>query len=394
MKLKTCPSLVVQSLRLFFFSLFFVLNILFLNVSEAKAEETLHFIHQDHLGSTSIVTNETGDVIDKQVYYPYGGTRQIDTNSQINTNGQTIERQYTSQVSDEDDTGLYYYNARYYNPNIAKFTQADTANDGLNRYAYVANNPVKFIDPSGHQGCVDCHSTQNFESVENIPEWYTRALVGDYSLVPPMGFRHPSDMFEYGDKYGLVFLFMRGEQAMRQGKGWEDFNSSLSDWELNRYWEETYEKEKEILQQAYPQLEIEFFTKKDVEEGRVSQYTGAYYTPDSSTITLPEHEYRPLTKITLMQHEATHFIDIEILGEVNIVNSEINARFTQLNIPYTSLRDRWVPVYYLNAFTKLRKVGFSDDFIMRIYNSHKLLEFTASLDEPVNHIKKGKYIVE
>src|SRR3989344_3019710 len=76
--------------------------------------EQVNYLHQDHLGSTSLVTSNTG------------------------------------QVSDTDLTGLYYYNARYYNPQIAKFTQADSQGDTLNKYTYVGNNPIIYTDPSGN----------------------------------------------------------------------------------------------------------------------------------------------------------------------------------------------------------------------------------------------------
>jgi RHS repeat-associated protein len=51
---------------------------------------------------------------------------------------------------------LYYYNARWYDPTVGRFLQADTVipdpNKGqaYNRYAYVNNNPVRYVDPSGH----------------------------------------------------------------------------------------------------------------------------------------------------------------------------------------------------------------------------------------------------
>lgn len=111
--------------------------------SEARAVEKLYYIYSDHLGSTTVVTDENGSVISQQSYYPYGETRS-------STSDLPTERQYTGQVSDQDQTGLYYYNARYYNPQIAKFTQADTV-EGPNRYTYVGNNPLKHIDPSGHE---------------------------------------------------------------------------------------------------------------------------------------------------------------------------------------------------------------------------------------------------
>ncbi len=56
----------------------------------------------------------------------------------------------------EDTTGLYFYNARYYDPVVGRFAQADTIlpNAGnpqdLNRYSYARNSPVCYNDPSGH----------------------------------------------------------------------------------------------------------------------------------------------------------------------------------------------------------------------------------------------------
>ncbi|MFC1953475.1 RHS repeat-associated core domain-containing protein, partial [Chloroflexota bacterium] len=55
-----------------------------------------------------------------------------------------------------DGTGLYYYNARYYDPEIGRFISPDTiipnpANpQSFNRYSYVLNNPLRYTDPTGH----------------------------------------------------------------------------------------------------------------------------------------------------------------------------------------------------------------------------------------------------
>src|SRR3989344_231046 len=136
MTYKTCLTLIV-------FSIWYIVY----GVSEVQAFETLYYMHQDHLGSTVLVTDGTGEVASKQSYYPYGTTR-----SQTSDVGsKKLERQYTGQISDTDETGLYYYNARYYNPQAAKFTQADTNNSNLNRYVYVGNNPTTLVDASGNQ---------------------------------------------------------------------------------------------------------------------------------------------------------------------------------------------------------------------------------------------------
>ena len=108
--------------------------------------QSLVYIHSDHLGSTALATDTSGRLVSKQNYYPYGTTRSA-------SDSLPTEKQYTGQVSDTDSTGLYYYNARYYNPSLAKFTQADSLGSGLNLYAYVNNDPSNQIDPSGHQNC-------------------------------------------------------------------------------------------------------------------------------------------------------------------------------------------------------------------------------------------------
>ena len=81
------------------------------------------------------------------------------------------DRLFTGQVYDGDTsaggTGLYYYNARMYDPALGRFTQADTIVPepsrplAFDRYAYVYNNPVRYTDPSGHclpEECPDYHS--------------------------------------------------------------------------------------------------------------------------------------------------------------------------------------------------------------------------------------------
>ena len=85
------------------------------------------------------------------VYYPFG--RVQTTSPQAGTF--QVSRQFTGQVLDAE-TGLYYYNARYYDPELGRFIQADTIIPDLsdpqsyNRYSYVRNNPLRYTDPTGH----------------------------------------------------------------------------------------------------------------------------------------------------------------------------------------------------------------------------------------------------
>ncbi len=113
-----------------------------------KQDINISYIHGDHLGSTSKTTGASSST---QTYYPYGA---------IKTSSGTppTDYDYTGQKRDAS-ANLMYYGARYYDPALARFIQPDTIvpnpldPQSLNRYAYVRNNPVNRIDPTGHEDC-------------------------------------------------------------------------------------------------------------------------------------------------------------------------------------------------------------------------------------------------
>jgi RHS repeat-associated protein len=110
---------------------------------------TLYYILADHLGSTAITANSDGtSEVGELRYYAYGKTRY--------TSGTTpTNRRFTGQIEDAT-IGLYFYNARYYDPALGRFIAADTMvpepgnPQDLNRYSYVRNNALRYVDPSGH----------------------------------------------------------------------------------------------------------------------------------------------------------------------------------------------------------------------------------------------------
>ena len=112
---------------------------------------SLYFIHTDHLSSTTIITDSNGNEVGRISYYPYGST--LETSGNI-----PAERKFTGQIKD-DSTDLYYYVARYYNPETGNFISADTVGKG-NRYVYAENNPLMFTDPTGHMVIADGTATR------------------------------------------------------------------------------------------------------------------------------------------------------------------------------------------------------------------------------------------
>jgi len=110
----------------------------------------LFYLHGDQLGSSTLVTDAEGTVTAETRYLPFGQRRwQLgDTPTDLGFTGQREERAF----------GLIDYNARYYNPRLGRFVSPDTIvpeqgdPQAYNRYAYVSNNPMKFVDPSGHCG--------------------------------------------------------------------------------------------------------------------------------------------------------------------------------------------------------------------------------------------------
>ena len=119
-----------------------------MRVAQRRGSSTITYLHGNHLGSTVLETSVIGVSVNDEKYFAYGEQR--DTGP-VNT-----ENQFTDQKRDE--TGLYYYGARYYDPALGTFISPDTIVPnashvfGYNRFMYTYGNPLMYTDPSGHYG--------------------------------------------------------------------------------------------------------------------------------------------------------------------------------------------------------------------------------------------------
>jgi RHS repeat-associated protein len=137
------------------------------------------YLYGDQLGSVSAVARADGSLLSKTFYHPWGTTRY----SQGTT---PTDYAFTGQMKEGD---IYFYNARWYDPQLGRFMQADAivpptqGIQGFDRYAYVNNNPLRFTDPSGmwfcgdwyDEGCIETYSERS-----SYARMYTRTTGRPY----------------------------------------------------------------------------------------------------------------------------------------------------------------------------------------------------------------------
>ncbi len=136
--------------------------------------DVVYYLHGDHLGSTSLSTNSSGQEVtgSRTLYYPYGEERWSASGGTL-----TTDYAFTGQRK-ERGIGLYDYNARFYDPYLNRFISADTIipdpadPQSFNRYSYVLGNPIRYTDPSGHVECefaAECN--QPPEQQRDLEDW-------------------------------------------------------------------------------------------------------------------------------------------------------------------------------------------------------------------------------
>jgi RHS repeat-associated protein len=137
-----------------------------------------YYYHGDHLGSAQVVTNHAGAIYERFEYTPYGEVWIEWANSGV-VHNEMLPFRFTGKELDEE-TGLYYYGARYLDPRVSRWLSADPAMGdyipeapadeearrrngnlpgmggiynyvNLHAYHYAGNNPVRYIDPDGRE---------------------------------------------------------------------------------------------------------------------------------------------------------------------------------------------------------------------------------------------------
>ena len=114
--------------------------------NDTTKEETF-FYHSDHLGSTSYITDDHANITQYDAYLPYGELL-VDEHS----SSEELPYKFNGKQFD-DETGLYYYGARYMNPMASIWYGVDPLAEkyvATGGYVYTLDNPVRLIDPNGN----------------------------------------------------------------------------------------------------------------------------------------------------------------------------------------------------------------------------------------------------
>ncbi|MBR2260180.1 MAG: RHS repeat-associated core domain-containing protein [Paludibacteraceae bacterium] len=150
-----------------------------------KTGQGIRFYHPDHLGSTTVVTDLDGEVTQNVAYIPYGEVFVEQRNGTWNT-----PYLFNAKELDEE-TGLYYYGARYLDPTGTRWLSVDPLFEkyvGMTPYGYCAGNPVKMVDPTGESTKVALNEDGNYTviggEINNDNGIYCEGTLIGYSATP------------------------------------------------------------------------------------------------------------------------------------------------------------------------------------------------------------------
>ncbi|MBP6184083.1 MAG: thrombospondin type 3 repeat-containing protein [Saprospiraceae bacterium] len=113
---------------------------------EGTCEDVIYWYHPDHLGSSTFLTDRAGQPYQFVMYLPFG-----ETFAEQRAAGFGTPYLFNAKELDEE-TGLYYYGARYYDPRVSMWWGVDPLAEKMpewSSYAYTFQNPVRYIDPTG-----------------------------------------------------------------------------------------------------------------------------------------------------------------------------------------------------------------------------------------------------
>ena len=217
--------------------------------NDTTKEETF-FYHSDHLGSTSYITDDKANITQYDAYLPYGELL-VDEHS----SSEELPYKFNGKQFDEE-TGLYYYGARYMNPMTSLWYGVDALTEKYPTMAgmiYCMNNPVRLVDPDGN----DSYYTKNGDYIgSNNKKSDLIYIVSSYRLIRRL--RNGKEFYSFGGKktleesdlsakaYSKIFtnvLKRKGIDTKRLYNGQISVNTERNSWDNTmKKWNKYYEQ--------------------------------------------------------------------------------------------------------------------------------------------------------
>ena len=199
-----------------------------------------YFYHPDHLGSTSLVTNSYGEITQNISYIPYGEVFVEET-----AGGWQSPYYFNAKELDEE-TGLYYYGARYLDPAGARWLSADPMLEkyvGMSPYNYCAGNPVKLSDPMGMNPVYDEYGNMlgtDDKGLQGDPivMWkdnFEQGMSSEDAAIYDMGLSLLTDQIGSADEYGSK-SYDRYQESFASLSSRPDWNGKITLDEANDWY--------------------------------------------------------------------------------------------------------------------------------------------------------------
>jgi RHS repeat-associated protein len=145
--------------------------------------EAVVYLHSEHLGSVESVTNHRGGIEERRKYDPFGQRKNPANPALPFTESTSRVRQGFTGHEHDDELGLINMRGRMYDPKLGRFLTPDPlvqvpfSGQALNRYSYVLNNPLAYVDPSGFQAVTVGDGWRPPETPDSVAGWEEYALL-------------------------------------------------------------------------------------------------------------------------------------------------------------------------------------------------------------------------
>ena len=269
--------------------------------NDTTKEETF-FYHSDHLGSTSYITDDKANITQYDSYLPYGELL-VDEHS----SSEDLPYKFNGKEMDEE-TGLYYYGARYMNPVTSLWYGVDVLTekyDNVSSYIYCKNNPIAFMDMNGKDGVAvidyENHSiTINQKFYYNVnDDFLRRKAISKGAGGWKSDFEINSDS-GWGRTEGFKVSYNQSEWNVNFNQEFIGCNSMD---EINQHLEQDKNANAIVGNNEF--------------HGRSGDAAGEY-NPANRFITLGEGAFKPNNKGQTLQHEIGHSWGLEHDHEMGI----------------------------------------------------------------------------